>query len=138
MHSRISVLKIRARVNPRKSLALHFDESACVPHSLGIQMGVLGTALCSNSPIKVTAEWGSPRRHSALGLVRKNDGCLGVGVKYQSLNQVKAWATAAFCHWHGREGSQRHTQECFLMPFYFKEPGLKPGTLNRKQVRLPT
>lgn len=48
-------------------------------------------------PLTVTVKWGS-RRRQCRGLNHKNDDCLEAGVKYQPLNQVKAWVTAASCH----------------------------------------
>lgn len=45
IHLRNPNLQIPVTVNPHKSLALRFDKKACVPHTPGIQTGVLETGL---------------------------------------------------------------------------------------------
>lgn len=45
IHSRNSDRKMLVPANPHKSLALHFDKNACVPHTLGLQTGALETVL---------------------------------------------------------------------------------------------
>lgn len=45
IHSRNSDHKMLVPANSHKSLALHFDKNACVPHTPGLQTGALETAL---------------------------------------------------------------------------------------------